>query len=1048
MIQRLVSFALAQPLFTFLLAVLFVAGGIVAFKQLPIEAFPDVSDVQVTVITLFPGRAAEEVEKQVTIPIETELSGLPHSVRMFSHTQFGLSFIILTFDDGATDYFARQQVLERLKGASLPQEVEPELAPLTTPIGEIYRYRLQSGELDGRDLRSIQDWVVERHLKMVPGVADVVSFGGSIKQYQVGVDLAKLKSYNIALQDVFSALGKSNSNAGGSYIEQGSQIYLIRGIGLLRSSEDISNVVITQRQGTPILLRDVANVEVSSVPRQGVMGQDADDDIVTGIVVMRKGENPSLVLEALKDKVASLNETVLPKNVRLVPYYDRTWLIGTTLHTVGKNLIEGALLVTAILYLFLGNLRSAAIVAVIIPLALLATFIGLQIRGIPANLLSLGAMDFGIIVDGAVIVVENIFRRLSRDRADGGLESTRSAVLEATVQVGRPTFFSMLIIIIAHIPIFTLQRQEGRIFAPMAYTVTSALIGSLLFSLTLVPLLCFYLLRKRLPHEENIIARAAKRVYEPVLDWALSHRKTVIGAAVIALAAGLASSSFLGSEFLPELNEGTIWINVMLPSSISLTEAQKMCGTIRALVSESPEVRTVISKTGRPEDGTDPKLINMAEFFVDLKPRQEWRRTINKDKLLEEMEKRVLTIPGIDPSFSQPIRDNILESISQIDGQIVVKVFGPDGDILHEKAGQIVAAISGIRGVSRAFIDRAGRIPQLQIEINRERAARYGLNIADIQDVIETAIGGKTATEIWEGEKKFAVTVRLKEEDRADTPAIGKVLVDTPSGARVPLQELSTISVRDGQANIAREMGSRLAAIGVFIHGRDMGGVVSDAQKVVRDTVKLPPGYFITWGGEFENQQRAMARLKVIVPVSVFLIFLLLFNAFKSVKYAMLILLNVPFAVIGGVIALLVTAVPLSVSAAVGFIALFGQAVLNGVVMVTYFNQLRDRGLSALAAVREGALIRLRTVLMTALLASLGLLPAALSSGIGSETQKPLAIVIIGGLISATALTLIVLPTLYLIFNRASHDKDSNNGRTPEHFEARELDVNEQALLA
>src|SRR6266404_2211769 len=568
MIQRIVSFALAQPLFTLLLAVLFVAGGIVAFKQLPIEAFPDVSDVQVTVISLFPGRAAEEVEKQVTIPIETELSGLPHSVRMFSHTQFGLSFIILTFDDGATDYFARQQVLERLKGASLPRGVEPQLAPLTTPIGEIYRYRLQSDVLDARELRSIQDWVVERRLKMVSGVADVVSFGGSIKQYQVGVDLAKLKSYNIALQDVFTALGKGNSNAGGSYIEQGSQIYLIRGIGLLRSSEDISNVVITQRQGTPILMRDLANVEVSSVPRQGVMGQDGDDDIVTGIVVMRKGENPSLVLEALKDKVASLNESILPKNVRLVPYYDRTWLIGTTLHTVGKNLIEGALLVTAILYLFLGNLRSAAVVAVIIPLALLATFIGLQIRGIPANLLSLGAMDFGIIVDGAVIVVENIFRRLSRDRGHGGLESTRSAVLEATVQVGRPTFFSMLIIIIAHIPIFTLQRQEGRIFAPMAYTVTSALIGSLLFSLTLVPLLCFYLLRRRLPHEENIVVRASKRVYEPVLDWALLHRKTVIGAAVIALAAGLASTSFLGSEFLPELNEGTIWINVMLPSSI------------------------------------------------------------------------------------------------------------------------------------------------------------------------------------------------------------------------------------------------------------------------------------------------------------------------------------------------------------------------------------------------------------------------------------------------------------------------------------------------
>jgi heavy metal efflux system protein len=1047
MIQRIVSFALAQPLFTLLLAVLFVAGGVVAFKQLPIEAFPDVSDVQVTVITLFPGHAAEEVEKQVTIPIETELSGLPHSVRMFSHTQFGLSFIILTFDDGANDYFARQQVLERLKGVDLPQGIEPQLAPLTTPIGEIYRYRLQSDELDARELRSIQDWVVERHLKMVPGIADIVSFGGSIKQYQVGVDLAKLKSYNIALQDVFTALGKSNSNAGGSYIEQGSQIYLIRGIGLLRSGEDISNVVITQRQGTPLLIRDVARVEVSSVPRQGVMGQDADDDVVTGIVVMRKGENPSLVLEALKEKVESLNGAILPKNVHLVPYYDRTWLIGTTLHTVGKNLIEGALLVTAILYLFLGNLRSAAVVAVIIPLALLSTFIGLQIRGIPANLLSLGAMDFGIIVDGAVIVVENIFRRLSRDQGAGGVESMRSAVLEATVQVGRPTFFSMLIIIIAHIPIFTLQRQEGRIFAPMAYTVTSALIGSLLFSLTLVPLLCFYLLRKRLPHEENMIVRTAKRVYEPALDWALSHRKTVIGAAVIALVAGLASSNLLGSEFLPELNEGTIWINVMLPSSISLTEAQKMCGTIRALVRESPEVSTVVSKTGRPEDGTDPKLINMAEFFVDLKPRQEWGRAITKDKLLDEMEKRVLTIPGIDPSFSQPIRDNILESISQIDGQIVVKVFGPDGDVLHEKAGQMVAAISGIRGVSRAFIDRAGRIPQLQIEINRERAARYGLNITDIQDVIETAIGGKTATEIWEGEKKFAVSVRLKEEDRADISAIGKVLVDTPTGARVPLSELSTINVRGGQANIAREMGSRLAAIGVFIHGRDMGSVVSDAQQVVQDTVKLPPGYFITWGGEFENQQRAMARLKVIVPVSVFLIFLVLFDAFKSVKHAVLILLNVPFAVIGGVFALLAAGMPLSVSAAVGFIALFGQAVLNGVVMVTYFNQLRDRGLSVLTAVREGALIRLRTVLMTALLASLGLLPAALSTGIGSEAQKPLAIVIIGGLISATVLTLIVLPTLYVIFNRAKKDQDSGDDRTREHFQAAGQELIDQALF-
>ena len=1029
MIKRIVSFALHQPLFTIMLALMFVAGGIVAFKQLPIEAFPDVSDVQVTVITLFPGRAAEEVEKQVTIPLETGLSGLPNSVRLFSHTQFGLSFIIITFDDGANDYFARQQVLERLKGVDLPQGVEPELAPLSTPIGEIYRYSLKSDTVDARELRSLQDWVVARQLKLVPGVADVVSFGGFIKQYQVSVDLPKLKSYNVTLQNLFDALGKSNSNAGGSYIEQGSQQYLIRGIGLLRSSDDIANVVITQHQGTPLLVRDVADVTLSSVPRQGVMGQDSNDDIVVGMVIMRKGENPSVVLQGIKEKIAALNDSILPKGVSLVPYYDRTWLIDTTLHTVGKNLLEGALLVTAILYLFLGNMRAAATVAIVIPLALLATFIGLEIRGIPANLLSLGAMDFGIIVDGAVIVVENIFRKLSSadEQTRGDIGSMRSAVLDATTQVGRPTFFSMLIIIIAHIPIFTLQRQEGRIFAPMAYTVTSALIGSLLLSLTLVPLLCFFLLRKKLPHKESFVVRICTRVYRRVLDWVLSHTKSVIAAAVITLLVALYASNFLGSEFLPELNEGAVWINLMLPSSISLSEAQRLCGKVRAQIMKTPEVRTVISKTGRPEDGTDPKLINMAELFVDIKPQEEWRRGLTKSKLLDEIDKNIETIPGMSPSFSQPIRDNILESISQIDGQIVVKVFGTDNDTLKQKASEIVDVVSQVPGAQRAFVDREGEIPQLQIEIDRQRAARYGMNINDIQDVIETAIGGKEATEIWEGEKKFGVKVRLKEDARQDAGSIGKILVDTPAGARIPLEELSTISVRSGQANIAREFGTRVAAVGIFIRGRDMGSFVEDARKRVQEKVKLPTGYYMTWGGEFENQQRAMSRLKVIVPVSVFLIFLLLFDAFKSIKYAVLILMNVPFALIGGIFALLIVRIPLSVSAAVGFIALFGVAVLNGVVMVTYFNQLREQGLNVREAVREGSLIRIRTVLMTALLAAIGLTPAALSTAIGSETQKPLAIVIIGGLMSATILTLIVLPVLYLAFNRKRVRYDSGS---------------------
>jgi cobalt-zinc-cadmium resistance protein CzcA len=1015
MVKKVVSFALHQPLFLIMLTVLFIAGGVAAFQSLPIEAFPDVTDVQVTVITLFPGHAPEEVEKQVTIPLEIALSGLPHSVRMFSHTQFGLSYLILTFDDAVSDYFARQQVLERLQGVDLPQNVQPGLAPLSTPIGELYRYRIKGGGLSPTDLRTIQDWVVGRQLKIIPGVADVVSLGGFIKQYEVDLDLLRLKSYNISIQQVLTALSRGNANAGGSYIEQGEQQYLIRGIGLFRSSDDIGNVVVAERNGTPILINHIAKVNIGSVPRQGIVGQDDDDEVVSGIVLMRKGENPTEVLTAIKEKVAALNKSVLPAGVQIVPYYDRTWLIHTTLKTVFKNLLEGALLVAVVLFLFLGRVKPAAIVAAVIPLSLLATFIGLKLRGIPANLLSLGAMDFGIIVDGAVIVVENVFRKLSEEHSAGDRRSLRATVLEATVQVGRPTFFSMLIIIIAHIPVFALQRQEGRIFAPMAYTVISALVGSLLFSLTLVPLLCFYLLRGD-PEKENRLVTICKRLYRPVLVTALAHRKTVLAAAIVLLAASLALVPSLGSEFLPELNEGTLWVNVFLPPSVSVSEAIRMSARIRSVLRQFPEVRTVISKSGRPEDGTDPKLINMAEFFVDLKPFSEWKRKITKEQLLEQMDRALDAIPGIDASFSQPIRDNVLESISQIDGQIIIKVFGEDDAILKEKAEQVLRAVSEVRGVARAFIDRAGVAPQLQIQIDRQRAARYGLNISDVQDFIETTLGGKIATEIWEGEKHFGIVVRLPERERRDISTIKDSLIDTPNGLRIPLAQVATIAVGSGSMNISRESGMRVAAIGIFIRGRDMGSIVEEMQERVKDHVPLPPGYFINWGGEFENQQRAMARLRVVVPVSIFLIFILLFDAFQSVRNALLILLNVPFALIGGIFALFVTGIPLSVSAAIGFIALFGQAVLNGVVMVSYFNQLQESGINRIDSVLQGALVRLRTVLMTALLAMLGLLPMALSKEIGSEVQKPLAVVIIGGLISATMLTLIVLPTLYLLF--------------------------------
>ena len=1025
MIKRTVHFALHQPLFIIMMLVLFIGGGLLAFKSLPIEAFPDVGDMQVNVITLYPGRAAEEVEKQITIPLEVALSGVPNSVRLFSHTQFGLSFIMLTFNDQVNDMVARQQVMEKIAGADLPPGIQPSLAPLSSPIGEIFRYRLTGEQMNSRDLRTLEDWVVERQLRTVQGVADIVGIGGLVKQYEVEPDLARLKELNITLQQLFTALGRGNANAGGSYTDRGAQQFLIRGLGLLRTADDIGNVVVAAHGGTPILVKHIARVEVANIPPQGIVGQDNDEDIVTGIVLMRKGENPSDVLTRVKERIDLLNHSILPKGVKIVPYYDRTWLISTTLHTVFKNLTEGALLVTFVLLLFLGNLRAALIVAILIPLSLLATFIGLTWRGIPANLLSLGAVDFGIIVDGAVIVVENIFRHLTEEEHDFKKDKAAflGAITHAASEVGRPTFFSMLIIIVAHIPIFTLQRHEGRIFSPMAWTVTSALIGSLIFSLTLVPLLCYFFLRKKLPHGDNLLLRVIKRMYEPTLLWALHHRKFVIAAGVAALGGSLFFAARLGTEFLPELNEGTIWVNTTLPAGVSVDEARLRCAQMRKLIRSVPEVSTVISKAGRPEDGTDPKPLNMVECFVDLKPIPQWRPGMTKEKILAQMDQALDALPGLETSFSQPIRDNVLESISQIDGQVVIKVFGEDATTLQESVDKILREIRNVPGVARAFVDRAGAVPQFLIDVDRARAARFGLNIQDIQDFVETALAGKSATEIWEGEKHFSVVVRLPAAERA-LDRFKDVLVEAPDGTHIPLAAVADFKTTSGAMNISREGGTRVKAIGVFILGRDMGSVVADMKTKV-DKLTLPQGYLVTWSGEFENQERAMKRLAFIVPISVFLIFVLLFDAFKSVRSSLLILVNVPLALIGGILALYFTGIALSVSAAIGFIALFGQAVLNGVVMVSHFNQLSDEGLSPFEAVHQGAVTRLRTVLMTAMLAMLGLLPMALSHGIGSETQRPLATVIIGGLISATFLTLIVLPALYLVFAPKEEDQAS-----------------------
>ncbi len=1038
--RRLIQFTQNQPLLVILALLVFIGSGIVAFRALPIEAFPDVSDTQVTVIALQPGRAAEEVERQVTLPIEVALSGIPDSVRLFSHTQFGLSYTVVTFNDRPTDVLARQRVNERLQEINLPDGVDVHIQPPQTAIGEIFRFRLRGDDYSTQYLREIQDWVVEKHLRRVPGVADLVTMGGSIKQYEVNPDMNRLRDYGLTLGQLFTALQRANANAGGGAVSHGTQQYLIRSIGELRSSADIGSVMVSVRKGVPILVRDVAEVRVGGAPVQGLVGQSTrdrvDDDIVNGIVVMRKGENPSLVLAALKEKIAEINKTYLPRGVEIVPYYDRSWLIDRTLRTVFGNLTEGAILVCLVLILFLTNVRAALIVAAVIPLSLLGTFLGLTIVGIPANLLSLGAMDFGIIVDGAVIVVENIFRRLGllTDEESGDPAVRRKTVIDAATEVGRPTLFSMLIIIVAHVPIFTLQRHEGRIFSPMAWTVSSALLTALILSLTVVPLACWWFLRK-VPKGDNALVRFCKAHYARVLDWALASRSAVIGIAVAALIGAGVVATRLGTEFLPELNEGTIWVNVTLAPSISPEEAQRSSHLVRQALMTVPEVQSVISKVGRPDDGTDPKIFNSAEFFVELKPDSDWRSGATKAGLIQEMDAAVSRLPGLEPSFSQPIRDNVLESISQIDGQIVIKIRGDDFEMLKHIARDVQDRIADVAGVTRSFVDRDGRLPQFRIDIDRETAARYGVNVADLQETVETALAGKATSELWEGERHFSVVVRLNPEQR-DLPRLPDLLIDSATGSPVPLSQLVTFGMTEGAMNISRENGQRVAAVGVFIRDRDMGSVVADMQQIIDRDVTLPTGYRIEWSGEFENQQRAMARLSWVVPLSILLIFLLLFDAFGSFASAALIIANIPLAMIGGIVALWLTGIPLSVSAAIGFIALFGQAVLNGVVMVSDFNA-RTAALVDPAAiqarVREGALVRLRTVMMTALLAMLGLLPMALSHGIGAETQRPLAIVVIGGLVSATILTLVALPVLYMTIARRWPEALSSGDAMPVH---------------
>jgi cobalt-zinc-cadmium resistance protein CzcA len=1017
--DHIVAFSLRNRTAVLFFSLVVVAAGISAFRALTIEAFPDPTDTQVNVITLFPGQPTEEVERQIGLPIERALNGTPGLVRLRNMSLFGLSYVTLTFADGVDALFARAQVLERLRNADLPDGVTPALGPLATPIGEIYRYTLSGSGGDPMRLRTLQDWVVGPRLLRVQGVADVVDYGGLVREVHVQPSPAKLAAYGLTLEELENALRKASHNASGGILDRGAEQLVIRSQGLFRSLEDIAVVPITSRDGTPVLVRDVATVADGWAPRQGVVSRGDVGDTVEGIVLMRRGENPTVVLSHVREAIAELNEHILPAGVAVVPFYDRTDLVDTTLRTVGRNLLEGAVLVTLVLFVFLLDLRAALIVGTLIPLSLLTAFIYLKVRGMSANLLSMGAVDFGIIVDGGVVIIESIVRRLSQhaEEAPAATPDIPARIQRAVAEVVRPTMFALLIIIAAYLPIFLLERVEGRIFAPMANTVVAALIGALFFSVTLVPVLATLCYRGPIRHRESPVLTWAQRAYEPSLRWALRHAWVVIVGSTLALGAAVIMLSGLGSEFLPELNEGSLYLTFTLPSNISLNEGRRLVPRITQILTRYPEVESVLSQLGRPEDGTDPTLTNNLEFFVRLKPPEQWPAGVyslydSVDRLSRGLEE----IPGLEVNFSQPIRDNVNENISGQFGQVAVKLYGDDLKVLQEFAERTKASIAKVPGVADLGIVKSSEIPQLQVEPDRGALGRYGLDMEDFQHALQAALGGQPVGVFWDGEARHDIVLRYPAAARDDVEKIRKLPVAVQGGVTVPLETLARVSVGLGRAAISRENGHRYIGIRMNVRGRDLGSFVNEARERVAREVPLPGGFTIEWGGEFESKERAMARLQVVVPVALLITLVLLFNAFRSFSPAVLTLLNVPFALVGGVAGLAWMGMPLSVSAAVGFIALIGQASLNGVLVLSAILERRRRAPTIEDAIMTGCRERLRPVLMTAALAALGLVPAAMSHAIGSEVQRPIAVVIVGGTISACALTLIVLPVMYRLW--------------------------------
>lgn len=1029
LIKNIIFFSLRHRYLVFFLTGVLAVIGFIAYKATPIETFPDVTNTQIIIIAQWPGRSAEEVEKFVSIPLETALNSVQKKTSLRSTSSFGLSYIRIIFDDDVDDAFARQQVLSRLGSADLPDGVKPDVQPPYGPTGEIYRYTLRSKIKDIRELTTIQNWVLDRQFKSIPGVADVNSFGGEEKVYQINVNPNLLSKYGLSSLDVYNAVTRSNINVGGDVLEQNGQAFVVRGIGILNNTSEIENIIITKVNEVPILVKNVATVQEDGKPRLGWVSRDDQQDVIEGIVVMRKGENPAEVLERIQAKVKDLNENILPRGVKIDTFYDRTVLMSYATHTVIHNLIEGIVLVTIIVLIFMADWRTTLTVGLIVPLALLFAFMCMRLRGMSANLLSMGAVDFGIIIDGAVVMVEGLFVALDHRAREVGMErfnklAKLSLFKNVGAEMGKAIFFSKLIILTCLVPIFAFQKVEGKMFSPLAWTLGFALLGALIYTLTFVPALSSVLLRKNVREKHNVVVEFFEKNIARAFRTVWANQKLSLLIAVGVMVITFASARFLGSEFLPELDEGALWVESELPMSVSLPQAKEISDKMIAIIRKFPEVKQTLSQIGRTNDGTDPKGFFNVQIQVDLKQKEDWPKGITEEKLIDDMDQQLRKIPGVIFNYSQPIRDNVEEAVAGVNAALAVKIFGPDFNMLDSTARVVKDVLKDVRGVDDLGILRNLGQPEFRIELDQQKMAQYGVNIADANSVIEMALGGKAATQLYEGERKFDIRIRYDKEFRNTPDKIQDLRVPTQDGTKIPLSEIAYTRTLTGPAFIFRDNNLRHIAVKFSVRGRDLGSTIQEAQQKVAAALKLPKGYTMTWNGEFENAQRAGGTLARVVPLCLLGIFLILFITFGNVKDAVLTIMNVPFALIGGILALHITHTNFSISAGIGFIALFGVCIQNGVILITVFRKNLDAKVHLREAIEQGVISRVRPVVMTALMAAIGLLPAAISTGIGSETQKPLAIVVIGGLVTSTLLTLLLLPVIYARVYNLMHKRE------------------------